>query len=483
MAIRIRIDRDLKQPIHRQLRRQLTEAIDRQEIAPGQYLPSTRGLATSAGVNRLTALKALQAMQRAGIIQARAGRGYFVVPRQAGAFPQPDDDRDLVGVRAKRRPRFDAAYSETVDSASHMPLSFAAGYPDASMLPLKQLRKLFARWTDKFAGDDFEYQPPGGHPWLREQLWTYLAARGIEGRPDRDLLVTNGAQHGLDLFARCAEPHSGLAAVESPTYYGALAAIEINGFKIVSVQQDSRGLSVSTLSALCREHRFDFLYINPSYNNPTGITLTHNRRRMLMKLAKRHDLLVLEDDTYADLGFTGARPPSLISLDSGSNICHVGSFSKSFIPGLRMGFIVGLKALIETMVNTHGVNDMCSSTVSQLVLADALASGLYARHVRAMRRVYRKRCRTMERALLEYLPEECLFDVPKGGFFFWIRLPGAMDSTELKDLCNRDGVDFADGPHFSADTLGANYVRLNFTLLDEEAIVKGIRILGKNIRA
>jgi 2-aminoadipate transaminase len=273
-----------------------------------------------------------------------------------------------------------------------------------------------------------------------------------------------------------------LAAVETPTYYGALAAFEINGFKPVSVHQDSRGLSISTLGALCKTHNFDFLYTNPSYNNPTGLTLTRDRRSALIRLVKRHDLLVLEDDTYADLGFTGAKTPSLVSLDGASNVCQIGSFSKSFIPGLRMGFIVGPRKLIESMVNTHGVNDMCSSTVSQLVLADALASGLYARHVRAMRKVYRKRCKTMEQALTEHLPAECRFDVPKGGFFFWIKLPGEMDSTELKDLCNRDGIDFADGPHFSADTLGANYARLNFTLLDETAIEKGIRIIGKNIR-
>ncbi len=480
--MRFQVDRDLKQPVHRQLRRQLTEAINRKEIAPGQYLPSTRGLAASAGVNRLTALKALQAMQRAGIVRARPGRGYFVIPRQKGASPLPDDDRDLVGVPAKHRPSFEAAYSETVDSASHVPLSFAAGYPDASLMPLKQLRQLFARWTYKFAGEDFEYQPPGGHPWLREQLWAYLAARGIEPRHERELLVTNGAQHALDLFARSLKPVSGFAAVESPTYYGALAAFEINGFTVTSVQQDAHGLSISTLDAMCKSHSFDFLYTNPSYNNPTGLTLTHDRRKALIKLAEQRNLLILEDDTYADLGFTGANPPSLISLDRASNVCQIGSFSKSFIPGLRMGFIVGPKILIQRMVNMHGVNDMCSSTVSQLVLADALASGLYARHVRAMRKVYRKRCKTMEHALTAHLPDECRFDVPKGGFFFWIRLPGAMDSTELKDLCNRDGIDFADGPHFSADTLGANYIRLNFTLLDEEAIEKGIKILGANVR-
>jgi DNA-binding transcriptional MocR family regulator len=482
MGFQFHIDRDLAQPVHRQLRRQLTEAINRREIAPGQYLPSTRGLAASAGINRLTALKAFQALQRAGLVQAKPGRGYFVVSRRADASPLLDQDRDLVGVPAKHRASFEAAYSETVDSASHVPLSFAAGYPDASLMPLKQLRQLFARWTNKFAGNDFEYQPPGGHPHLREQLWIYLAARGVEPGHDRELLVTNGAQHALDLFARSLKPRSGRAAVESPTYYGALAAFEINGFEVASVPQDAHGLSISILDSMCKDRSFDFLYTNPSYNNPTGLTLTRDRRKALVKLAERRSLLVLEDDTYADLGFTGANTPSLISLDPGSNICQIGSFSKSFIPGLRMGFIVGPKSSIENMVNTHGVNDMCSSTLSQLVLADALASGLYERHVRAMRKVYRKRCRIMEQALLTYLPEACRFDTPKGGFFFWIRLPGVMDSTELKDMCNRDGIDFADGPHFSADTLGANYIRLNFTLLDEDAIEKGIKILGMNIR-
>lgn len=481
MSFRIEVDRTSRLPIHRQLRRTLTKAITSREIIPGQFLPSTRRLAAWAGVNRLTALKALQAMQRAGIIRARPGRGYFVVPREPGAALLTDNGHDLIGEPAKIRPKFDAAYSETVDSASYIPLSFAAGYPDASLIPLKQLRQLFLRWTGKFSGKDFEYQAPEGHPWLREQLWAYLKERGIHANPDRELLVTNGAQHALDLFARSLVPQSGTAAVESPTYYGALAAVETNGFKVASVHQDARGLSVSALEDMCEKSDFDFLYTNPNYNNPTGLTMTRDRRKALIKLARRRDLLVLEDDTYADLGFTGARIPNLISLDPEARVCHIGSFSKSFIPGLRMGFIVGPKDLIQRMVNMHGVNDMCSSTVSQLVLADALASGLYARHLRRMRKVYRKRCKTMEQALTAYLPEDSKFNVPKGGFFYWIRLPGEIDSTELKDLCNRDGVDFADGPHFSAESLGANYIRLNFTLLDEEAIEKGIEILGRNV--
>ena len=478
----IDIDRSSPLPLHRQLRRCLTQAIASNKIPPGQYLPSTRQLAASAGINRLTALKALQAMQRAGIVQARPGRGYYVIAREPGQVPAPDFGRDLVGVPAKYRAQFQAAYSDTVRSAEDMPLSFAAGYPDASLLPLKQLRQLFARWTGKFAGEDFEYQAPGGHPWLREQLWTYLAERGIEPRKSHGLLVTNGAQHALDLFARSLHGRTGTAVVESPTYYGALAAFELNGFKITSVQQDARGLSISSLDALLQERSFDFLYTNPTFNNPTGLTLTRERRQALIKLANRHQLLILEDDTYADIGFTGARIPSLISLDETASVCHIGSFSKSFIPGLRMGFIIAPKPLIQSMTNVHGVNDMCSSTISQLVLADALASGLYPRHLRRMRKVYRKRCKTMELALNEQLPEGCLFHTPKGGFFYWLRLPETIDSQTLKGRCNEDGVDFADGPHFSAEGLGANYIRLNFTLLDEDAIRKGVKIMGRNIR-
>lgn len=466
------LDKASDLPLHRQIRRQFTRPIGQNRLVVGDSLPSTREIARDLGIIRLTVLKAFQAMERAGIVGVRPGRGYFVKHRQSET--EGENPADLVGVPANFRIAFEESYSETVRSAREMPLSFAAGYPDVRLLPLKQVRRIIIRVTEAERCGDLLYQAPGGHPRLKSELGRYLAERDIPLSDDLDILVTNGAQHGLDIFARSFVSRTGVAAVESPTYYGAIAAMTLNGHKQVAVPQDAKGMSITTLAEICRNTRFDFLYTNPTFNNPSGMTLTASRRNSLARLADNHDFVILKDDTYADLGFTGARLPSLITLASPGRAFRIGSFSKSFIPGLRMGYIVGPMDAVKRMADLHGVNDMCSSTLSQVVLVEALASGFYDRHVRRMRRIYRKRLIAMDEALRETLPPGCVHYTPKGGIFFWIRLPDSLDCLELQKCCNAYDVDFAPGPLFSADGRGGNYVRLNFTLLNEEDIRAGV---------
>ena len=273
----IPLDRGGEIPLHRQLRRHFTRMLDDNRLGDGDYLPSTRELAERLGINRLTALRAFQAMHRAGIVRVQPGRGYYVAKRQdqamTGGMP-----RELFGAPATYEAHPESAFSETVRSARDMPLSFAVGYPDISMLPLKQIRRLFARWSDVFAGGDLAYQAPGGHPMLRQQLWRYLEERGIAKTDDRELLVTNGAQHALDIFVRTFQKDTGMAATETPAYYGALAVIRLNGYTALPILQDDQGLSVASLAALCKTRRFDFLYTNLTFNNPTGRTLSRQRQ-------------------------------------------------------------------------------------------------------------------------------------------------------------------------------------------------------------
>ena len=474
----IAVDKDDATPLHRQLRRQFTRLIDDDRLKKGETLPSTRALAEDLGVSRLTVLKAFQAMQRAGLIAVRPGRGYYVSSHGDAAM----ETADLIGVASNQQVPFEATFRETERSARDIPLSFAAGYPDVRLLPLRQVRRLFARCTAPDQCSNLVYAPPGGHPQLREELWRYLADRGIERRDDIDILVTNGAQHGLDIFARTFVKKTGTVAVESPTYYGALAAFRISGFDQVPVPQDAQGLSINALAALCRENRFDFLYTNPTFNNPSGMTLPVGRRKSLVRLARQHDFAILEDDTYSDLGFTGARLPSLMTLADDIPAFRIGSFSKSFFPGLRMGYIVGPKHAVRHMADLHGVNDMCSSTLSQVVLAEALASGFYARHVKRTRRIYHRRKKVMDTELAASLPPGCSYVAPKGGIFCWVGLPECIDSGELQRHCNAFGVDFAPGPMFSLEGHCGNFIRLNFTLLDEDDIRTGVRLLATQIQ-
>lgn len=475
------LDPDLQMPLHRQLRAWLSEYIVRNKLSDGDLLPSSRSLAAELRINRLTALKALQAMRRARLVGVDPGRG-FVVIGSTGHEDAPYRN-ELQGTAISYRPHPEQAYSETVRSARESMISFAAGYPDPRQLPLKHIRRTMARWFDRFDGGDLIYHAPEGHPRLRAQLWRHLEARGIHPAPERDLLVTNGAQHAIDLFARAFPKKNPTVAMELPAFYGALAAFRVNACTVVPVFQDDAGLSVSHLAATLARQHVDLLYTNPTYNNPTGNSLTRQRRETVVKLAKQHDILVLEDDTYADLGFTRARMPSLLALDRDNRVCHIRSFSKSFMPGLRMGMIVGPRSIINRLRDMHGVNDMCSSTLSQMVLCEALSSGIFERHVKTMREIYAVRCRAMAEALAGEMPAGCRFRAPRGGFFIWVQLPDRVSCSELQRRCNSFGVDIALGPDFFGEGYGGNYIRLNFTLVDEAGIRRGVKIIASETRA
>lgn len=481
LLLRERIDRRSALPLHRQLRREMIGLIREGHIGADGVLPSTRALAGCLGVNRLTILKAYQAMRRAGVVGTSQGGNYFVLGA-APALVQGQLDEGFEGALAPYEIPFESAYSETVRSAIEMPLSFAVGYPDRALLPIRQVRRIFLRLSES-QPCYFEYQSPWGHPVLRDAIWRYLQTRGILRKPGRDVLVTNGAQHALDIIARALPRRTSRAAVESPTYYGALAVLRVNGYRPLPVRQDTHGLSLDSFAALCAREDFDFLYTNPTFNNPTGMTLPLRRRQALTELLRTRSFLVVEDDTYADLGFGGAQLPTLLSLDETDRVLHIGSFSKSFMSGLRMGYIVGPRTLLAQMADLHGVNEMCSSTLSQLVLAEALQSGVYERHVRRVRAIYHRRSRVMNEVLQREMPPGCRFSPPRGGFFCWVRIPGCIDERELKARCNAAGVDYASGPQFSCDGHGGNYMRLNFTLLDEERIRTGIGRLAGEIRA
>jgi 2-aminoadipate transaminase len=473
------------EPLHRQLQRCLKEGLRRGSIGAGGRLPPVRELAARSGVNRLTVLKAIRPLQQQGLVRSQPGIGFVVVPGARsgpGALSEPEESDPIQGLAAARAVSREFALAAAIDSSHTLPFSFAAGLPAPDLLPADLLRHLAQRVLARTGMGELTYQPVEGTSRFRAALWGYLRARGIapEGRA---LLVTSGAQQAIDLFARSLPRVTGAALVESPTYFGALAAFEHAGWTLEGVPQDRHGLSIAALMRRLARGGYDFLFVNPTFNNPTGLSLSRDRRQRLAALCASHGLPILEDATYDDLGFRGTSPPSIAALAEGAPVVYVGTFSKSFLPALRLGFAVGPPALIERMRAVKSIDDIFASSLSQAILAECLENGLYEKHLRRVRRVYRRRCQAMAAAMARDLPAGTRFTVPRGGFYIWVALPGKLDAEALRTACQRRGVDFTAGPQFFPNGSGGNCLRLNFSLHGEVENACGVAILAAEIRA
>jgi DNA-binding transcriptional MocR family regulator len=479
------LDPTSAEPLHRQLQRCLKEGLRRGSLGAGGRLPPVRELAARSGVNRLTVLKAIRPLQHQGLVRSEPGIGFLVLPAARSgraALAEPEESDPIQGLAAAHAVSREFALAAAIDSSRTLPYSFAAGLPAPDLLPAEALPRLAQRALARGGIGELTYQSVDGIPRLRAALWRYLAERGIspEGRA---LLVTSGAQQAIDLFARSVPRATEAALVESPTYFGALAAFEQAGFTLAGVPQDRHGLSIAALARRLARGGYDFLFANPTFNNPTGISLSRERRRRVAALCAAHALPLLEDATYADLGFRGTPVPSIAALAEGAPVVYVGTFSKSFLPALRLGFAVGPPSLIERMRAVKSLDDIFASSLAQAILAECLENGLYEKHLRRVRRAYRRRCRAMAAVLARELPVGARFTSPRGGFYTWVALPGKLEAETLRPACQRRGVDFTAGPKFFAGGSGANCLRLNFSLHSEAENARGVTILAEEIRS
>jgi DNA-binding transcriptional MocR family regulator len=485
----IRIRRDTREPAHFQIQRGIRLAISTGTLRPMEQLPPVRSLASELGVNRLTVLKALSALKKAGMVIGRRGRGYTVADNPLHKLkgtsewrPSRRLDQLLHGDEfetpwaSKVSRSFDALGPTFQPSGL---LSFAAEAPAPDLYPRTELKRLAAGAIGACDPSSFGYVGPDGLPELRERLLERFQRRGVD-LTGLELLMTSGAQQALDLLARTIPRRSGIVLTESPTYFGGLVAFERGGFAVAGIPLDGNGINVDALEERLQRAAYDLLYVIPTFHNPTGVTTGDGRRRELLRLAAAHNLLVVEDDAFSEIRFTGKPVKSILQLRGTAKVLQIGSFSKSLMPGLRLGWALGPSEVIGHMRVAKAADDISSSTLSQLMVAHYLASGGYDRHLRRVRREYRKRCTAMVTAIARHFPSEVRHTAPKGGLHVWVVLPERVNAVNVLPVARRAAVDYMPGPVFFPDgRRGTNCLRLNFSTQKVEEIDRGMQILGE----
>lgn len=367
-------------------------------------------------------------------------------------------------------------------------ISFAGGFPDSAMFDVEGLRAASARALEEDPGAALQYGATEGYGPLREQLAALMTAKGASGVAPDNLIVTTGSQQALDLLGKTLINPGDKVIVEGPTFLATIQCFRLYGAELISAPIDGDGVQTDALEKLIVEHRPKFVYLIPTFGNPSGATLSLERRKAVLEMAVRHQTVIVEDDPYGDLYFGEAPPPSLLNLSAGvpgsrELLVHCGSLSKVLAPGLRVGWMIALPGLLAKATMCKQFSDAHTSTFAQATAAQYLQAGRMPATLDKVRTVYAQRAQAMGDALQAELGDAAHFVRPRGGMFFWVRLTGAggkvADGNELARRAIDKGVAFVPGtPFFCAHPDHAT-LRLSFATADVERIREGVARLGQ----
>ena len=361
-------------------------------------------------------------------------------------------------------------------------ISFAGGFPDPALFDVEGFQAATQTALETWPGAALQYGATEGFGPLKEQIAALCATKGATVS-EQQFIVTTGSQQALDLIAKCMVSPGDKVIVEGPTFLAAIQCFRLYGAQTIAAPTDAHGVQPDRLEQLIVEHRPKLVYLIPTFGNPSGATLTLERRKRVLELAAQYQTLVVEDDPYGDLYFDAPPPPSLLALApqiSGSAdwLAHCGSLSKILAPGLRLGWLVAPPALLTNAVMCKQFSDANTSTLAQTTATAYLQSGRLSAAVARVRSVYAARARQMAASLHHELGDAVAFTAPQGGMFFWVHLTGAKGCVADAALYARRAIEkqvaFVPGAAFFAAQPDPSYLRMSFATANEESIVEGV---------
>lgn len=359
-------------------------------------------------------------------------------------------------------------------------ISFAGGLPAPELFPVREIEEACSHLLRHEAKTALQYSTSEGHPPLREFLAESMARFGVHYGPD-NVLITTGSQQALDLVGKVFIDPGAFVLTCRPTYLGAIQAWRAYQARFVTVPLDDDGMQVDVLEETVSRVPVRFIYVLPNFHNPAGTTLCEPRRKRLVEIARKHDLLIVEDDPYGALRYEGEDLTPIAALAPERTI-YLGTFSKTLTPGLRIGWIIAPTDIRQKLVQAKQGTDLHTSTFDQMIANDIAQRGILSVHVQQLRQAYRERRDTMLDALEEFWPKGTSWTRPQGGLFLWARTPESINSLEMLKIALEHRVAYVPGVNFYPDEDGGeNAMRLNFSTAKPEMIVEGIRRLGKTI--
>ncbi len=450
------VQNEARTTLYREIAEQIQRLISAGTFRPGDRVPSVRTLSRQKDVSVTTVLEAYRVLEDSGLIEARPQSGYFVRPRLLRAVEEPERSSPVeVPLKVGNRDLMSMILKDAQDPGL---VQLGAAVPPAELIPSEKLNRALARMSrrNRPGGSD----PIAGTPELRMQIARRALAAGCDLTP-RQIVTTNGGQEAIYFALRATCKPGDTVAVESPTYYGFLQAIELLQLRVIEIATYPRhGMCLDSLRRALGRHPIRAVLLIPTFHNPIGSTMPAEKKEELVRMLARKNIPLIEDDIAGDLVHGPERPKAVKAFDKKGLVLLCSSFSKTLAPSYRIGWIAAgrFQAAIE---HEKTVTNFATATIPQLAIADFLANGGYERHLRKMRRTLAANVALVTQRIGESFPEGTRVTRPAGGFVLWVELPKSVDSLVLYERARRSGVTFAPGQLFSPKGGYRNFLRMN----------------------
>ncbi|WP_312098267.1 PLP-dependent aminotransferase family protein [Niallia sp.] len=470
-------DRQIKKAIYKQLAEFIENGIADGTFPLDKPLPSERNLAKLLELNRSTVVAAYDELESNGLIERRRGSGTTI-------------SKDIWGITKKRVP----SWNRYIEAGSFLPnvpvmqrirkemvehrlINLASGELSEDLFPLKSLREIT---SDRSYIGSLGYDHPQGSEVLRKTIVNHMKQyRDLYTNPS-SILITSGAQQALHLVIQCLLKPGDAVAIEDPSYHYSLPLFESAGVKAYFLTADENGIIAEDIISLHRKHRIRMIFLNPAFQNPTGVSLSQKRRREILEISSQYGIPVVEDDPYSLTSFTGKPVFPLKSMDQNGNVLYISSLTKIVASGLRIGWIIGPKPVIERLSDAKQQIDFGHSSYSQWVANDFLESPSFASHLINLVKQLESRRNQIIESLDTYLHGEVEFFIPNGGIHLWCKIKKEVDESRLLEESLKKGVIYAPG-----STMGSkpNYVRFTYAKEKESNIDEGIKRFAEALKS
>jgi len=465
------IDRQREVPVYRQIVEAIIEKIDEGRLPPGTRLPTVRDLSHDLSVARVTVHKAYGDLQDRGYTDSTVGRGTFVLtPPDSGSV----DFADQFAAPATPEMFLTAAPWVT---RSRRTLSMEIAEPDTAFYPAQEFTRIIHSLS-RDAASLFGYSSPRGEAALRYQIAALLGERGIDAGPE-DLLITSGSTQGLSILIHALTQPGDKVLVEEPAYFGLLALLHTRNIQPVTVPLDEDGPDIDALRRIMISERPRFFYTMSRFQNPKGISMSPRRRDEVLELAERFGLMLIEDDIFHPLAYDGRHPSPLKKDDRNDLVVYLDSFSKTLLPGLRIGYLLAPPPLRDRLAMLLQVDTMGNPPLLQHALAEYLRRGQYTEHLRRVVPQYRERRDATLDALQRSMPPGTTWTKPRGGYCCWVTLPEGGTFDDLSRAALQQGVAYTPGEVFLTRPDDRTHLRICFGGVKPRAIRDAIDTIGK----